>query len=257
MQMTEISRRALITGATASAATAFFGSVLISPSSLSAQSSPATGASTIGVVDQFAELSAALTGFDVNLLIPGVDPFRFRDAVFDKANNANGKPNDAETLRKLLAKFGEAKKASEKTQGVNLDPIKKLYEDAEKPENKVEYEPMKFLMRSIILAWYLGAWYRPDDLRTNSYAAKNPQHSYYSTRRYSKEVLIPSDVISPTTYTNGLVWRVAQAHPMGYSNLQFGYWGQEPPGLDLFTKPLPLDPPQKSSTPESEKAASK
>lgn len=255
--MTEISRRALITGATATAATVAFGSVLISPSSLIAQPSPAAVASTVDIRKQFAELSAALTGFDENLLIPDVDPFRFRDAVFDKANNANGDAKDAETLRKLLAKFGEAKNAPPNTHGVKIDPLKKLYEDAEKPENKGEYEPMKFLMRSIILAWYLGAWYRPNDLRANSYAAKNTQHSYYSTRRYSKEVLIPNDVISPTTYTNGLVWRVAQAHPMGYSNLQFGYWGQEPPSLELFTKPLPLDPSKTVSTPDSEKADSK
>jgi hypothetical protein len=35
-----------------------------------------------------------------------------------------------------------------------------------------------------------------------------------------------------------VVWRVAQAHPMGWSNLQFGYWGQEPPDLEMFTRPL-------------------
>jgi hypothetical protein len=248
--MTEITRRALITGATATAAATALGSVLTSPSSLIAQPSPAAVGSP---VDKFAELSEALTGFDKKLLIPGVDPFRFRDAVFDKANKANGDAKDAETLTKLLAKFEEAKNAPPNPQGVKMDPIKKLYEDAEKPENKAEYEPMKFLMRSIILAWYLGAWYRPNDLRANSYAAKNTQHSYYSTRRYSKEVLIPYEVISPTTYTNGLVWRVAQAHPMGYSNLQFGYWGQEPPDIEMFTKPLQQD----ASNSESSKVVSK
>jgi hypothetical protein len=237
--MTEISRRALLAGATATAATAVFGSMLISPSSLVAQPSPIVAGSPNE--DTFIELSAALTGIDKDLLSPGVDPFRLRDAVFDRANQANNDPKDAEILAKLLAKFEEAKNAN--AQGSAMDPVKKLYEDAEKPENKVEYEPMKFLMRSIILAWYLGAWYKPQELKNKSYAAKNPQRGYYSTRRYSAEVLIPYEVISPNAYTNGMVWRVAQAHPMGYSNLQFGYWSKEPPDQDMFTKPLKPDSP--------------
>jgi len=242
--MTEISRRALLAGATATAATAAFGSLLISPSSLVAQPSPA--AAVAPKEDIFIELSAALTGIDKELLSPGVDPFRFRDAVFDRANKANNDAKDAEILTKLLAKFEEARNAN--AQGFVRDPIKKLYEDAEKPENKVEYEPMKFLMRSIILAWYLGAWYAPQALKNKSYAAKDPQHGYYSTRRYSEEMLIPYEVISPSAYTNGMVWRVAQAHPMGYSNLQFGYWGKEPPDADTFTKPLKPDPPKSDPT---------
>jgi len=35
-------------------------------------------------------------------------------------------------------------------------------------------------------------------------------------------------VISPTAYTQGWTWRVAQAHPMGYSELRYGYWAEEP-----------------------------
>ena len=252
--MTEISRRALLAGATATAVTAAFGSMLMPSSSLIAQPSPA--AAVAPKEDLFIELSAALTGIDKELLSPGVDPFRLRDAVFDRANKANNDPEAAAILTKLLAKFKEAKNAN--AQGFVIDPIKKLYEDAEKPENKVEYEPMKFLMRSIILAWYLGAWYAPQELKNKSYAAKDQQHGYYSTRRYSQEVLIPYEVISPNAYTNGMVWRVAQAHPMGYSNLQFGYWGKEPPDKDTFTKPLEPDPPNADSkTVGSAKADSK
>jgi hypothetical protein len=43
--------------------------------------------------------------------------------------------------------------------------------------------------------------------------------------------LLESQVVSATAYTQGLVWQIVQAHPMGYSNLQFGYWSR-----------LPLDP---------------
>jgi hypothetical protein len=73
----------------------------------------------------------------------------------------------------------------------------------------------KFLSRSIVLLWYLGAWYQPDDLKNKIASPK---------------------VVSPTAYTQGLVWLIAGAHPMGYSNLQFGYWSRDPhdpssPGL--------------------------
>jgi hypothetical protein len=73
----------------------------------------------------------------------------------------------------------------------------------------------KYLGRSIVLMWYLGSWYKPADLQN---AEKNPKLS----------APIPSKVISAKAYTQGLVWQIAQAHPMGYSNLQFGYWSREP-----------------------------
>jgi hypothetical protein len=45
-------------------------------------------------------------------------------------------------------------------------------------------------------------------------------------------------VVSATAYTQGLVWLIAQAHPMGYSNLQFGYWSREPVDPNDPTSPF-------------------
>ena len=70
-------------------------------------------------------------------------------------------------------------------------------------------DDIKFLARSIVLLWYLGSWYKPEDLRAQATAAK-PER-------------VSSEVVSPKAYTQGLVWQIAGAHPMGYSNLQFGY----------------------------------
>ena len=42
-------------------------------------------------------------------------------------------------------------------------------------------------------------------------------------------------VISPAAYTQGWTWRVAQAHPMGYSELRFGYWSDDPLGYRSST----------------------
>jgi hypothetical protein len=216
-------------GATATAATAAFGSMLILPSSLIAQASPAAAVDPDATAKlQFRDLSAALTGIDPSILVPNVDPFGMNGEVFARAKAA-----DATTLDTILSKFsGSIPRTVEQILADDKD------------------ESAKFLMRSIILAWYLGAWYAPQDLKRNSY---KPRNSYDSTRRYSKEILIPFEVISPSAYTNSLVWRVAQAHPMGYSNLQFGYWGQEPPGIEKFIKPLKPDAPK----PDSTKAVSK
>ncbi len=84
----------------------------------------------------------------------------------------------------------------------------------------------KFLARSVVLLWYLGSWYAPADLKAN---ATTP-----GTR-----AVTPSVVVSSKAYTQGLVWQIVGAHPMGYSNLQFGYWSRDPND--------PNDPAQKSN----------
>jgi hypothetical protein len=89
------------------------------------------------------------------------------------------------------------------------------------PKVNSSTDDVKFLARSIVLLWYLGAWYKPDDLKNN---------------------ISSPHVISANAYTQGLVWQIAGAHPMGYSNLQFGYWSRDPrdpsaPGL--FNPPKP------------------
>jgi hypothetical protein len=81
----------------------------------------------------------------------------------------------------------------------------------------------KFLARSIVLMWYLGSWYAPADLKKLVDSKSSPS-----------PLFIPHTVISPKAYTQGWVWRVAQAHPMGYSDLQFGYWTRDPAPLEDF-----------------------
>jgi hypothetical protein len=82
---------------------------------------------------------------------------------------------------------------------------------------------IEFLARSIVLLWYLGSWYDPKDLQ-----AHPPP--------------VPSEVVSAKAYTQGLVWQIAGAHPMGYSNMQFGYWSRNP--RDPNDQPPLLAPPK-------------
>ncbi|WP_407149355.1 hypothetical protein [Bradyrhizobium sp. ORS 86] len=78
----------------------------------------------------------------------------------------------------------------------------------------------KFLARSIVLLWYLGSWYKPGDLKANTVTDGKPAPG--------KRAPTPSVVVSSKAYTQGLVWQIIGAHPMGYSNLQFGYWSRDP-----------------------------
>src|SRR5689334_3384443 len=72
------------------------------------------------------------------------------------------------------------------------------------------------LAQSIVAMWYLGSWYLPGVKGQFGFAPTALQ------------------VISSTAYTNGLVWRVMQSHPMGYSPFVFGYWSQPPASLSTF-----------------------
>lgn len=216
--MTDLTRRKLLSGATAAAATAAFGSILIA--------SPCVIADTPELPEAtFGRLSGSLTGIDPSILAPRVDPLGLNHEIFKRAKEKN-----AATVQAMLQKFAAAGDDKEKQKAAVTAMMK--------PASGDELgEKMRFLGRSIILAWYLGAWYKPEDLKRHFYDPATQKQNYYSYRRYSKNVLIPHTVLCPNAYIGGMVWRVMQAHPMGYSNLQFGYWAQNPPDLVAFITP--------------------
>ena len=204
----EVSRRAMLTGAVAVAA--------VGASDITAYAHAADPNSPQDMT-AFLVLSQALTGIQIALLAleftankddvlksdPGVDPFNIKNQYFAWINASN-----APTFERLLQIAREhPKSAPDIITAVNAS------------------DDTKFLGRSIVLLWYLGSWYKPEDLKGFS-APDAPR------------VPIPSQVVSAKAYTLGLVWQIAQAHPMGYSNLQFGYWSREP--VDPNDKSSPL-----------------
>ena len=154
-------------------------------------------------IDTFVGLSAVLTGIDASKLAPLLDPVNIKQTYFDFVQ---GKSET--TFNQLLAIF-----ASNQTQSPAA--IGDIILNQSGPN--VEY-----LARSIILMWYLGAWYDPGVLM--SYNSSNPP----------KGPVPSAGVISADAYTQGWVWSVAQAHPMGYSNFTFGAWSSDPPSLTDF-----------------------
>lgn len=214
----EVSRRAMLSGAAATTAVAAIGA-----SDTPTYARPADPSSSRDMIS-FLVLSSALTGFEIARLAPefdkknapdildadpGVDPFNIKNDYFNWIN-----ASAAPTFEKLLQIATDHRQSlPDIVTAVNAS------------------EDTKFLARSIVLLWYLGSWYRPDDLKKNATPGAR--------------ALIPSQVVSAKAYTLGLIWQIAQAHPMGYSNLQFGYWSREPadpngkPPLAFITDRLP------------------
>ena len=204
----EFTRRSVLAGAAATAVV-----TIGADTPASAQPAGAQPADSDMVV--FTKLSAALTGVahtKLAPLSPSVDPVNVREEYFRQVSDPKYKAGFAALLQ--LTKAANLQIPAGDTDGVI--PQDKVDALASKIEERDE---TKFLARSIVLMWYLGAWYEPDDLKK---IAANPKAEAFPK------------VISSKAYTQGWLWRVAQAHPMGYSDMQFGYWTRPPQPLTDF-----------------------
>jgi hypothetical protein len=143
------------------------------------------------------------TDIDLEKSEPGSDPVDIKQDYFDWVNKKR-----AASFRRLLQITRQNLNSSDRHQAI-IDKVQAT------PETK-------YLGRSIVLMWYLGAWYDPDNLRR---LAELPNLPVQASR---------FEVISPKAYTQSWALRVAQAHPMGFSEMQFGYWARDPKGLADF-----------------------
>jgi hypothetical protein len=216
------SRRTMVVGTVATAAVAAV-SHLANPAY-----AQAPDPSSSQDIMAFLLLSEALTGVDRLLLAPelvenkseilnsdpGIDPINIKNAYFQWINDHDSTSSFAKLLQV----------AKDKPQAI-IDSV------------TASDDNVRFLARSIVLLWYLGSWYTPKDLQDQANALKPAR-------------IPPSkvEVVSPKAYTQGLVWQIAGAHPMGYSNLQFGYWSRDPRDVN-DPKPLLAPPTGPLATP--------
>jgi hypothetical protein len=149
-------------------------------------------------IANFVALSSLLTGIAASKLSPLLDPTNIKTTYYDYANT-----QDPAAMTELLQIFTDNK-------GKSNDEIAAA----------IFGSSVAWFARSVMLEWYLGSWYTPDDLQ--AYAADPSIGAPGGT------------VISSAAYTSGWAWNVAQAHPMGYSNFRFGYWSADPPSLQDF-----------------------
>jgi hypothetical protein len=167
----------------------------------------------------FILLSSALTGIAEAKLAPGFGPFPNPPAPLDLAKLGPGSDPvnvKAEYFRWVNDRHPVAFEKLRRIarENVNGTPDRERAiigkipsgSDTELTQSEID---QKYLARSIVLMWYLGAWYDPDKLQTN------PSPGEFK-------------VISPKAYTQGWALKVAQAHPMGFSEMQFGYWNRPP-----------------------------
>jgi hypothetical protein len=181
-------RRTLLAGAAAATAAATVATL--------GTTAPARAADPNSAQDMsdFVTLSDALTGIMATKLAPAADPIDIKRDYFKWLSEKR-----PAAFEKLLNIVRDNRNAP--AQAI----IDKVQSD---PENK-------FLARSIVLMWYLGAWYDPDDLKMLAEPPPSPPE-------------VSHKVISAKAYSQGWVWRVAQTHPMGSSDMQFGYWQRKP-----------------------------
>jgi hypothetical protein len=152
------------------------------------------------VVQDFANLSAALTGFQSSFIRPFIDPVNLSGTFYSFAVAQVGQS----MMDQLMSAYDAL---TQQTPPLSAQAIADtlLEVSTTPPSNQA------LLCQTIILMWYLGSWY-PPPFQTDGL----------------------QQVISTQAYTKSLVWNLAQAHPMGFSAFPFGYWSQPPASLETF-----------------------
>jgi hypothetical protein len=168
---------------------------------------------------RFIKVSAALTGVDEGHLAPdrnttkgvqsGADPGQAaKQAYFNLAKIDPG------VFKALLHEF-------ETNLGPGAPHTWRQMTDAAAKLLTIGNSAVADLARSIIMAWYFGVWYEWSPPHPPGGKSDNSPKPRFT-------------VVSAEAYTQGWIWRIAQSHAPGYSNLRFGHWAFPPgPGLAI------------------------
>jgi hypothetical protein len=147
-------------------------------------------------IQDFADMSAALTGFQSQFLKPTLDRTNLAQTYFDFATKeTQGKQA---TVQSLLTAY----------RAIKTQPAQQIANTLLETANPFP-SAQALLAQSIVKMWYSASWYEPGSVAM-------------------------TQVVSSLAYTNGLVWQVMQSHPMGYSPFSFGYWNVPPGPLSQF-----------------------
>lgn len=164
--------------------------------------------------ENFLGASSALSGIDPDDLKPAVpqDGVQLADAYVSLLKQAAPLPYH-QLLSAYDALFFDGKSPAEIGAALLTDETGKPRKDA-----------VGIGARLTMLMWLFGIWYGKTEL------SLIPEASGFVDDH------LPDMVISARAYKSGWIWRFARAHPMGFSNFNFGSWADEPPKLNSFMK---------------------
>jgi hypothetical protein len=152
-------------------------------------------------IQDFADMSAALTGFLSSVLKPALDPVGLAGTYYAFAVSQVGNAPMTALLNAYRA--------------IKTQPAQQIADTLLETSSATPSQ-QALIAQSVVAMWYLGAWYVPGIQGSNGFPPT------------------PLQVISSQAYTNGLTWKIAQSHPMGFSPFVFGYWSLQPPSLADF-----------------------
>jgi hypothetical protein len=164
--------------------------------------------------NNFVGLSSILTGYPQDQLAPAIDPIGLASEYLNWMMQHADQAAFLKTLstyQTIAASVPPADQSAQVQTQILSDPV------------------MGPIARRIIRLWYLSTWYTTEPPDPN----------------------MDGQVISMNAYTMGLAWDAAQAHPMGYSELHFGYWAVAPPANDVSPNSFPSVNVSAAPSPES------
>lgn len=167
----------------------------------------------------FVGLSSVLTGIPAGVLAPKIDPLKLKTVYFDKMVAEVGD----QQVNALLEAYTQVAEQEGLDDPSTPDPTS---QQAQRVGTKLmnpgdvgdAFEYQANLCASIIKMWYLGSWYPV------SYSPPEPTDAHYFS----------GSVVTAEAYKRSRVWKIAQTHPMGFSQWEFGYWTEVPASLDEF-----------------------
>ena len=166
----------------------------------------------------FVGLSSILTGYPQDQLAPAIDPIGLAQEYLNWMMTHADQTAFQQTLttyQNIAAKFPLPEQPAQVQQQILSDPT------------------MGPIGRRTIRLWYLSTWYTSEPPDPN----------------------LDGQVVSMNAYTMGLAWDAAQAHPMGFSELHFGYWAVAPPNNDVSPNQFPNVNTTSTPSPEAVTAA--
>ncbi|MGX0893557.1 hypothetical protein AB7M22_005565 [Pseudomonas sp. ADAK2 TE3594] len=154
-------------------------------------------------LDNFVGLSSALTGIPTTRLAPQIDPVGLPPIFLDYVTPRI----TPDVLNALLTQYANL--------AADHVPPDQIAQQVLKISASPTIPKTVLAARTIMKLWLLGVWYQP-----------------YDAGNFKKG---DSTVVSDQAYIYSWAWKIAQAHPMGYSESFFGYWNSEPSSLEDLT----------------------